>query len=228
MKKNNTSTSTNNTNNNINTNMEESNMNTEFFTASNGIVITIKDLEKAIKIADVNWTEAAYANDKAASSNPLDICIFDFFSDAWDLVDDHFVEEYDDCDGDTAIAIARVIEGRANVWHDWAKQNKETEELCYRVKGEPFSLGYAKLFIACNHIEYYYDDGLDAVLSICGSVYDHANFNNSTKCYEYEHSFEWGNVKYDVTLSYKESRVESGEADGEPDYISVKVEANMA
>lgn len=192
-------------------------------TASNGITITADDLKEAIKIADVNWAEAAYANEGSVSDKPFDICMFDFFEDAWDLVDEHFVEEYNDCDEDKVTALAHVIEGRSSIWHDWANQAKENEELVYRVKGEPFSLAYAKLYIACERTEYTYDDGLDVVLSNSDKLSDYVGHNDQEKYEEYRNDFVWGNVEYIVTLYYADERVDRGEADGQPDYIAIVV-----
>ena len=194
-------------------------------TASNGIILTTEDLKEAIKIADVNWTEAAYANDGTKSKDPIDICIFDFFGDSWDLVDENFVGNYDDCNKDKHIALAHVIEGRASVWHDWACQAKENEEQCYRVKGEPFSLSYAELFIKCEYQEYYFDDGLEAVLNHANFLYSQACHNDKRKCMEYSNEFVWGKVKYLVTRCYTDERIARGDADGQPDFITINVEA---
>ncbi len=194
-------------------------------TASNGIILTTEDLEKAIKLANVDWAEAAYANDGADSKNPIDICIFDFWGDSWDLVDEVFVDNYDDCDEDKLTALAKVIEGRASIWHDWANQAKEAEEEVYRVKGEPFSLDYANLFIKCEYQEYYYDDGLEAVLNHAHFLYSPACHNDQKKCTEYSDEFVWGKVKYLVTLCYTDERIKRGDADGQPDFITINVEA---
>ena len=213
-----------NTNNINNTNKEKSNMNTKSVTTSNGIVITIKDLEMAIKIADVDWSKAAYANKNALSANPIDICLFDFFEDAWYVVDDYFMEEYDDCDGDTVIALALVIERRAGVWYDWAEQNKESEELCYRVNGEPFSLNYAKLYIACKNIEcadLY--DGAHAVLSRSFSTRHYSGRNKVKGLVRHHSTLIWGNIEYSVTQYYKDERVKQDDINDLPDFITIKV-----
>lgn len=194
--------------------------------ASNGITITDEDLEKAIKLANVDWAEAAYANDGAKSKDPIDICIFDFWRDSWDLVDEIFVDNYEDCDEDKHTALAKVIEGRASIWHDWANQAKEAEEEVYRVKGEPFSFDYAKLFIACNNAEcgcYSLGEGADAVLSKSFSTRHYSGRNKAKGLVRYHSSFIWNDVEYCVTQYYKDKRIKQGDINDLPDFITIKV-----
>ena len=195
-------------------------------TTSNDIPLTTEDLKKAIKIADVNWEEAAYANDGAKSKNPIDICIFDFFGDGWDLVEDSFSDVYANCDEDKHLALAHIIEGRASIWHDWVNQAKETEELCFRVDGRPFSLDYAKLFIACNNDEceeYNLNTGVNTILRKSFSSRHYSGRNKARKLVRYHSSFIWGNVEYSVTQYYKEEHVRNDDIKDLPDFITIKV-----
>lgn len=115
---------------------------------SNGLTLTINDLKQAIKLTDLDWNMAAYANQKASSKEPTDICQFDFFDkDAWETVDKDFAEEYANCDEDKILAIARIIEKRSGVWQDWAEQIRIHEEDLHILTGKPLSPAYAKLFI---------------------------------------------------------------------------------
>ena len=200
-------------------------------TASNGIALTRGDLKKAIKIAKVNWTEAAYANNKAASTKPTDICLFDFFEDSWELVDDDFTNEYENCGENTSVALAHVIEHRASIWHDWSNQSKEEEVECYRCNGKPFSLAYAKLFIACDNKEcdfQYCEEGVNIILSKVCSKFEYSGHSDAKKYVKYHHSFVWGNVEYSITKCYKDEHINRGNIDGQPDIISIKVKKAAA
>ena len=196
-------------------------------TTSNGFNLTIEDLKKAIRITNVNWAEAAYANPKASSSDPIDICIFDFFNkDAWETVDKDFANDYfpdeDDYDEEFSndckiLALTRIIKKRSGVWQDWAEQIRIHEEDLHFLTGKPFSFAYAKLFIET------VDFG--PVLSAEDMMQDYTIiFNKKEKRKEYSFEFVSGEVKYLVTRFYSDERIRLGDTIHNPDFFAIKVE----
>jgi hypothetical protein len=188
---------------------------------SNGVNLTIDDLKQAIKLTDIDWNMAAYANPKANSKDPTDICQFDFFDkDAWDTMDKDFAEEYVDCDEDKVLAIARIIEKRSSIWQDWAEQIRIHEEDLHILTGRPFSFAYAKLFIETDNF-----GGINPALSQADWLNDYTIIHNEQeKRDEYRSEFVWGEVKYLVTKFYSHERLKQGNTEDQPDSCTIKVE----
>ena len=191
-------------------------------TTSKGINLTIDDLKQAINLTDVDWVEAAFANQKANSKDPIDICIFDFFNkDAWETVDEDFAEEYA-IDEVNSIALACLIKKRSFVWANWAEEIRLHEEGLYILTGKPFSLAYSKLFIEDDDD---FLEGCNPALVQADKLNDYTIVHNEQeKRDEYRCEFVWGEVKYLVTKFYSHERIKQGNTENQPDFYTIKVE----
>lgn len=148
---------------------------TATLTTANNTVLTLEDLREAVRMADVDWNIALYANNIDRLYNDIndaiDVCIYDFFSkEAWTIIEDPDTKDFDEaedgfssyCDDDISDehlrnvkALYSIIERRFDTYKDWAIQRREKEELCHRVNGGTYSDLYLALYCEA------YDDTQD-------------------------------------------------------------------